>query len=171
MKKGLTIISGGVIGIFIILLVFSLLLIRAPDPNAEEGLFVISRTNQEETKQRLLDGGYLRNRLSLPIARVLTFRFGEIEPGGYKLSKAMNARKLISILTSEPQLKWITIPEGLRKEEIGERLAKELHWSDVDLKKWNTTYTAMEYDYREGVYFPIHILSPLTRMAYLLPKE
>ena len=72
----------------------------------------------------------------------------------------MNARELIIVLTSEPQLKWITIPEGLRKEEIGERLAKELHWSNEELEKWNSTYTAMQYDYREGVYFPDTYLIP-----------
>ena len=72
----------------------------------------------------------------------------------------MNARELVIVLTSEPQLKWITIPEGLRKEEIGERLAKELHWSNEELVKWNTTYTAMQYDYREGVYFPDTYLIP-----------
>ncbi|MDP3998580.1 MAG: endolytic transglycosylase MltG, partial [bacterium] len=65
------------------------------------------------------------------------------------------------ILTSEPQLKWITIPEGLRKEEIGERLAKEIHWNDEELEKWNTTYTAMQFDYREGVYFPDTYLIPV----------
>lgn len=73
----------------------------------------------------------------------------------------MNARELIVKLTSEPQLKWITIPEGLRKEEIGERLAKELHWTSEELDKWNTTYTAMQYDYREGVYFPDTYLIPV----------
>ena len=133
---------------------------RAPDPKAEEGLFVISRTNKEETVKRLLEGGYIRHSWSIPAARLLTLRFGETEPGGYKISKSMNTRKLITILTSEPQLKWITIPEGLRKEEIGERLAKELHWSESELEKWNTTYTAMEFDYREGVFFPDTYLIP-----------
>lgn len=161
MKKTSILIGGVIASLLVLVFIVSLLLFRAADPNAEEGLFVISRTNQEETQQRLLDGGYVRNHWSLPIARVMTFRFGEIEPGGYKISKAMNTRKLITILTSEPQLKWITIPEGLRKEEIGERLAKELHWSDIDLKKWNTTYTTMEYDYREGVYFPDTYLIPV----------
>jgi len=91
----------------------------------------------------------------------MTLRFGEIEPGGYKISKAMNTLEIVSKLTSEPQLKWITFPEGLRKEEIGERLAKGLHWSDEELGKWNTTYTTMEYDYREGVYFPDTYLIPV----------
>ena len=159
MKK-LTFIGTGIIIVFLLLYVSLSFLVRAPDPNAEEGLFVISRTNQSETTKRLQESGYIRSPLSLSMARLTTFRFQEIEAGGYKISKGMDARRLISILTSEPQLKWITIPEGLRKEEIGGRLAEELHWSDTDLEKWNTTYTAMEYDYLEGVYFPDTYLIP-----------
>ena len=159
--RAVTIIGGVVIVIFILLFALGLFLMRPADSKAEEELFVISRINQFETTKRLQDGGYIQSSLSLTIARLITFRFGEIKPGGYSLSKSMDARKLITILTSEPQLKWITLPEGLRKEEIGERLAKELHWSDGELEKWNTTYTAMEYDYREGVYFPDTYLIPV----------
>jgi UPF0755 protein len=83
----------------------------------------------------------------------------------------MNTRKLMNVLTSEPQLKWITIPEGLRKEEVGERLAKELHWSDTELEKWNTTYTAMEYDFREGVYFPDTYLIPVDENGLATAKR
>ena len=142
------------------LLAFSFFITRAPKKEADLTVFTISRTNQEQTTKRLSDGKYLRFPWALPLARIMTLRFGSIEPGGYRISQSMNARELIIVLTSEPQLKWITIPEGLRKEEIGERLAKELHWSNEELEKWNTTYTAMQYDYREGVYFPDTYLIP-----------
>lgn len=171
MTKTVTIIGGIIIGILILLFIISLFFMRATDPKAEEALFVISRTNQSETTKRLQESGYIRSPLSLSIARLATFRLGEIEPGGYKLSKSMDARKLITILTSEPQLKWITIPEGVRKEEIGERLAKELHWSNEELEKWNTTYTAMEFDYREGVYFPDTYLIPLDENGLATAKR
>jgi UPF0755 protein len=161
MKKALIIAGGVIAGILVLLLAAALFFLRPTDPQAGESLFVISRTNQSETIKRLEQSGYLRSRLSLSLARLITFRFGEIEPGGYKISQAMNAQKIITVLTSEPQLKWITIPEGLRKEEIGERLAKELYWNNGELEKWNTVYTAMEYDYREGVYFPDTYLIPV----------
>jgi len=161
MKKPTIIIGGVVIGILVVLFVVISFFVRATDPKAEEALFVISRTNQSETTKRLQESGFIRSPLSLYIARLMTFRFGEIEPGGYKISKSMDARRLITIFTSEPQLKWITIPEGLRKEEIGERLVKEIHWNDEELEKWNTTYTAMQFDYREGVYFPDTYLIPV----------
>lgn len=143
-----------------VLLASAFFITSAPKKEADSTIFTISRTNQEQTTKRLSDGNYLRFPWSLFLARIMTFRFGPIESGGYKISQSMNARELIMVLTSEPQLKWITIPEGLRKEEIGERLAKELHWSNEELEKWNTTYTAMQYDYREGVYFPDTYLIP-----------
>lgn len=149
------------IAVATILLVSALFITSAPKKEADPAIFTISRTNQEQTTKRLSDGEYLRFPWVLPVARIITLRFGPIEPGGYKISQSMNARELIIVLTSEPQLKWITIPEGLRKEEIGERLAKELHWSNEELEKWNSTYTAMQYDYREGVYFPDTYLIPI----------
>lgn len=144
-----------------ILLSSAFFITSAPKSQADIAVFTVSKGNQGDTSTRLSQGGYLRTSWSLPIARLLTLRFGTIAPGGYKISQSMNARQLIVTLTSEPQLKWITIPEGLRKEEIGERLAKELHWNDEELEKWNTTYTAMQYDYREGVYFPDTYLIPV----------
>ena len=143
------------------LLASSFFVTSAPQKDSTTTVFTVSKANQKQTTERLVESGYLRFSLSLPIARIMMFRFGTIDPGGYKISKGMNARELIVKLTSEPQLKWITIPEGLRKEEIGERLAKELHWSSEELDKWNTTYTAMQYDYREGVYFPDTYLIPV----------
>ncbi|RJR14683.1 endolytic transglycosylase MltG [Candidatus Microgenomates bacterium] len=148
------------IAVATILLVSALFITGSPKKEADPAIFTISRTNQEQTTKRLSDGEYLRFPWVLPVARIITLRFGPIEPGGYKISQSMNARELIIVLTSEPQLKWITFPEGLRKEEIGERLAKELRWSNEELEKWNTTYTAMQYDYREGVYFPDTYLIP-----------
>ena len=148
------------IAVATILLVSALFITSAPKKEADSTIFTISRTNQEHTTKRLSDGKYLRFPWALPLARIITLRFAPIEPGGYRISQSMNARELIIVLTSEPQLKWITFPEGLRKEEIGERLAKELRWSNEELEKWNTTYTAMQYDYREGVYFPDTYLIP-----------
>lgn len=170
MKK-LHIFLGITLTLILILLAVSLFLVRAPDPTAEEGLFVVSRTNQSETDTRLIDGGYVRNRWSPLVARIATLRFGEIAPGGYRVSRAMNSRELVTILTSEPQLKWITIPEGLRKEEIGERLAEELGWTDEELEKWSTTYTAMQFDYREGVFFPDTYLIPVDENGLATAKR
>lgn len=119
--------------------------------------FVIAQTGEERVAERLLNGGFIRNAWAFEFVR----KGKDIEPGGYRISKAMNVREIVRILTRAPSLVWITIPEGLRKEEIAAILARRLRWSEEVWDKWVSTYTAMEYDYVEGVYFPDTYLIPI----------
>lgn len=68
-------------------------------------------------------------------------------------------------------MKWVVIPEGLRKEEIGEILDKTFNWSSEELNKWDNTYTAMKFDYIEGVYFPDTYLIPVTENGLDISKR
>jgi len=72
---------------------------------------------------------------------------GKIEPGGYIVSKGMNAWELADKLVNHPYQKWVVIPEGLRVAEIGEKLQKELGWDDH-------TRTEFFLNSREGYLFP-----------------
>jgi UPF0755 protein len=84
-------------------------------------------------------------------------------PGAYKLSKSMNAWEVANVIKQQPYMKWVVIPEGLRKEQIVEILADPLAlgWSNEQKSDWVTKYTAMKYDYIEGVYFPDTYLIPV----------
>ena len=86
----------------------------------------------------------------------------KVEPGAYKLSKSMSAWQIADVLKNEPYMKWVVIPEGWRKEQIAELLARELGWDDQQKSDWVTKYTAMDWDHVEGVYFPD---------TYLIPKD
>ncbi len=48
----------------------------------------------------------------------------EINPGSYKISKAMNVWQTASVLSGKAALVWVVIPEGLRKEEIADLLGR-----------------------------------------------
>ncbi len=85
----------------------------------------------------------------------------KIETGGYYISENMNSIEIIKKLNNGPDLKSITFPEGLRKEQIGERLQKLLGWSDQELNEWNNVYSDNNTDYKEGVYFPDTYLIPV----------
>jgi len=150
----LVLVIGGLLIVF-----FSLF--SAPQKTAEIELFTtpISTVDKENVVKKLKDGGYIRNSWAFNLA--FSHIGKEIEPGGYKISKSMNAWKLAETLASAPSLKWVVIPEGLRKEEIGERLTKALGWDEKQLHDWTYTYTAMDYDHLEGVYFPDTYLIPI----------
>jgi len=85
----------------------------------------------------------------------------QIQPGGYAVDKPMDSIMLSQILTSEPDLLWITIPEGLRKEEIAFKIAEVLNWNEDQIKRF-IIYNNNNQDYKEGVYFPD---------TYLIPKN
>lgn len=136
-------------------------LFGAPQKTTEVELFTtpVSTVDIQNVTKRLTDKGFIRNTWAFNLTLLRTGK--EIEPGGYKISKGMNAWEVAKTLTSTPYMKWVVIPEGLRKEEIGERLAKTLGWDEKQLHDWTYTYTAMDYDHLEGVYFPDTYLIPV----------
>ncbi len=50
----------------------------------------------------------------------------KIEAGDFKLSPSMNTNKIIETLSKGSVDKWVTLIEGLRVEEMAEKLSKEL---------------------------------------------
>jgi UPF0755 protein len=136
-------------------------LFGAPQKAAEVELFTtpVSAVDLEGVIKRLKDGGFIRSTWAFNLA--LSRRSQEIESGGYRISKSMDVWELAQTLTSTPSLKWVVIPEGLRKEEIANKLAETLGWTEEQKEDWIYKYTAMEYDYLEGVYFPDTYLIPV----------
>lgn len=86
----------------------------------------------------------------------------EVLAGGYRLDKNMNSWQVLQKITSAPDLVWVSVPEGWRKEQIGEALVQALGWSKEEENKWNNIYTTGKPEYVEGVYFPD---------TYLIPKD
>lgn len=131
-----------------------LLFVQSPQEAAEMERFIASRdTNTSDVIQKLASDGFISSAPLFRLALLLRGR-GNIKPGGYRISKAMSAWQIASVLAGEPYMKWVTIPEGLRKEEIADMLADALGWSREAQEGWVSEDTAYDPDYIEGVYFP-----------------
>ncbi|MEK7630797.1 MAG: endolytic transglycosylase MltG [Patescibacteria group bacterium] len=85
-----------------------------------------------------------------------------IKPGGYMIAKTIDAWVLADIFTKGPALVWVSLPEGYRKEQMANVLARELGWTDAQEIEWVTKHTALKPDEIEGVYFGD---------TYLIPKD
>lgn len=156
-KLGLSLLAVVVLG-----LVFYGLFLAAPQKEAETEVFVTSFSlSGEDLARQLREKGFIRSAQAFNFI-LRTKGFGEVEPGGYRISKDMNAWELVRVFGAEPDLVWVTVPEGWRKEQIGERLAKSLGWDHDQLSDWIQKYTALDFDHLEGVYFPD---------TYLIPKD
>jgi len=159
-KLKIAIMAGGAILIFAgagIFIAYNSLF-GSPQNQAEVERFIVplSQTKQD-TIQKLHDQGFIKSEWGFKYA----FKENEIRPGGYKISKSMTAWQIADAL-KEPYMKWIVIPEGLRKEQIADIIGKELSWDEATKKKWIVTHTAMNYEEIEGVSFPD---------TYLIPKD
>lgn len=161
-KKNFKIIIGlalvAIAGLFMI----NHLFFSAPQTQEEKVVFSVNR-NQTETQtwDKLKNQGLIKNKLAFELIIYLKGKHKKIEFGGYDMSKNMSAWQIAKRLASSPDRKWVVVPEGLRKEQIGELLAKTFNWSDDELNKWNTVYTKMKIDYIEGTYFPDTYLIPI----------
>ncbi len=101
---------------------------------------------------KLKEQRLIRNRITF---FAIVYQLGiekKIQAGDFRLSKAMNTYDIANNLTHGTLDKWITIPEGWRKEEIADRVGKDLDISEVEFIE----------KAQEGFLFPD---------TYLIPKE
>lgn len=88
-----------------------------------DGLFSVTR--------KLAAEDLIRNKL---IFTVIAFQKGidkKIQAGEFKLSKKMTAQELADALTHGTADEWVTIVEGLRKEEIAQKLTEQFTLSEI----------------------------------------
>jgi len=133
----------------------------ASQKNAEPERFIVDlNANTSQVINQLKTNDFIKSEWLFKI--IFRLKGGKIiEPGGYKISKTMDIWQIARVFTEPEYMKWVIIPEGLRKEEIADILAKTLNWIDDEKEKWITIDTALNYDYTEGVYFPNTYLIPV----------
>lgn len=135
---------------------------RAPRAGAGLESFVVPiSAGDAAISSSLKSSGFIRSSLAFDLTVSLEGLHARIQPGGYRISKSMNLFELVAALAKPPYLKWVVIPEGLRKEETADILGKALSWNNDQKTKWITTYTAIPPEYFEGVYFPDTYLIPV----------
>lgn len=129
--------------------------LSAPEWSAEVERFVITAgTPENEVIARLRSGGFIRS--SRAFDYILTVRgwHDKIKSGGYRISKSMSAWQIAHILAQEPYMRWVSIPEGLRKEEIAEILKKKLAWDEKEVESFLNPPETLLFPLSEGYYFP-----------------
>jgi UPF0755 protein len=150
----------GLLVILAIVTYFSFSIFSAPEDASKEEVFVIDSEDTDALSLSLEDKGFIKSFVAFNLALKLK-GINSIESGGYYLSKDMSSWEIINNIKRGPKLKWVLVPEGIRKEQIGERLQKTLGWDEEELKKWNEVYTTSDPDFIEGVYFPDNYLIPI----------
>jgi UPF0755 protein len=154
-NRYLRICLGILIFIFITLLSTFAILTSAPVHQADAERFTISLTAKEpDIVNALKDKGFIKNSRAFNFILSLRGLHNKITPGGYVISKSMSAWDIASVLGGKLVMAWVIIPEGMRKEEIADILAEDLHWTKDEKSAWINVDTTINQDTIEGVYFP-----------------
>lgn len=150
------------VGVFAVLLFMSLVVFShafGPTQRNAEGEFII---HPEDTllsvSEELEREGYVRHASAFRFMYAITRGERTVRPGGYLISGAMDTLSVVKRLGETPYLSWITLPQGLRKEEVGEMLAEVLSWTVQEREEWEASINTP--DALSGIYFPGTYLIP-----------
>lgn len=171
-KKKIGIILGMGIIFVVVLFVAQRLFFAAPQVQEKNEVFTVGlKQDEAQILDKLKSQGFIKNKSAFNLVLSISRKHNAIQPGGYNISKNMDAWQLAEKLTDNPDMKWVVILEGWRKEQIGEKLADTFDWSNEEIDKWNTEYTKMRIDYIEGTYFPDTYLIPVNEGGFKIAER
>lgn len=122
--------------------------------------FVISKgSSATVVGSNLYKQGLIRNTLAFKIYLQLTNRTKTVQAGEFKLSPSQNLRDIVNSLYKGPLEIWVTIPEGLRREEVVEKFITGLKLQDRLADGFRSEFLAASKN-KEGYLFPSTYLFP-----------
>jgi len=102
---------------------------------------------------KILQHGLVKSPLAFKFYVQLTGRQNKINSGEFDLSPSMSLTEVVGALGKGPLELWVTIPEGLRREEIADVFANSLEKSAIGESDFRSQFLSLTED-KEGYLFP-----------------
>lgn len=129
------------------------------DVEQYQGFVVPRGRSASEVAVMLHSDGLIRSPLAFKIYVQLFDKSKKINAGEFQLSSHMSLSEIVESLGRGPIELWVTIPEGLRKEEMVNRFVMALEMNEVDAKTFETEFLTLSAEL-EGYLFPDTYLFP-----------
>jgi UPF0755 protein len=116
--------------------------------------FVITKgTNAEKVGQQLYEKGFIKSPLAFKFYVQLFDKTQKVQAGQFKLSSSYSLAQIIDALSKGPTELWVTIPEGLRREEIAKKIISSLELKGQSADTFYTEFIK-QTEGQEGTLFP-----------------
>lgn len=119
---------------------------------------------------KLKEEGFIKNSFVFKLYVQFTGKQQKIQAGEYRLSTSWNLLKIVDQFTKGPGEIWVTIPEGLRREEIVERVIESLGKNIQDANVFRNEFLNLTKD-KEGFLFPDTYLFPQMATASIVVNK
>ncbi len=162
--------------IFLVLIVFGFFgyfwwknALLAPSEEAQEVRFVINKGSSIETiGENLEKSGLIRNAFAFKIYLQSRGLSNRIPSGQFKIPTNLNTPELVNLLLEGPLEVWVTIPEGLRREQYPNFFIKSFELSPNDALSFSNDFLDLTKD-NEGYLFPdTYLFSPEASAAQVV---
>ena len=130
----------------------------------EVNFLILKGASATQIANKLQNEDIIRSSLAFKFYVQLTGRAKKIKSGEYQISPAMSMFEIVSDLLKGPKALWVTIPEGLRREEIAEKFIQGLSKSESDGNIFRDEFLQLSNG-EEGYLFPDTYLLPKTITA------
>jgi len=117
-------------------------------------------TSVAQIGKKLEDVGLIKSSIAFKFVVQLTNSQNKIQAGEFQLSPSLSLTQILDSLKKGPKEIWVTIPEGLRREEVSLKFAKTLGKDDVFVDEFLQLTTG-----KEGYLFPDTYLFPKSATA------
>ena len=137
---------------------------------AEQRFVVPKGYSASQISSRLEEQGLIKSALAFKIFVQVKGLAKKIQAGEYDVSPSLSLSQLVDKLTHGPNEVWVTIPEGLRREEIVERFIVAFGLSSNQANIFRVEFLG-ETEGKEGFLFPETYLFPKTSPASLVAQK
>jgi len=114
---------------------------------------ILKGTSAIQVADDLFEKGLIKDPLAFKFFVQLTGRAKKIRAGAYKISPNLTLYQIVNQLSDGPAQVWVTIPEGLRREQIVERFITGLEKDGEEAILFKEEFLFLTED-QEGYLFP-----------------
>lgn len=124
-----------------------------PKDSSQHTFLITKGQSVAKIASNLEKEGIIKDDLAFRLYTKFTNTDKSIKAGEYKLSPNLSLNKLVSTLLKGPSLLWVTVPEGLRREEVPTKYIKALEIKPEAQAQFTSDFLASSKD-AEGMLFP-----------------
>jgi len=133
---------------------------KAPSKETKEVAFLIKKgKGASEIAYDLASQGLIKSPLAFKVYIQFKGYSSKIQAGRYLIPQNLTIPEVVEILVKGPKDVWVTIPEGLRREEVVEKLITGLGKNETEASTFRDEFLTATKDL-EGFLFPDTYLFP-----------